>query len=450
MNSARRIALDVLHQTTAGSRTLDHWLEAAESRLMGLSMADRALTHTLIYGTLRWQNRLDYQIDRLVKKPNRVDPKTRLILRMALFQMHHLDRVPDSAVVHTAVELTKQIGRMWDAGFVNGVLRRATVVRENIDWPDLKFSPAEAIATRHAMPQWLASRWIARYGSVETLRLCETINTVPSLTIRTNTLKTSRENLIDAICAEARQIDSTRYSPEGIVLSGLNKPFSNWSAFLNGWFQVQDEGAQMISHVLAPQPGETIWDACAGLGTKSAHMAQLMQNKGSITASDLHAFKLERLQNEMQRLGISIAKTRCMDLNTTVPFADLPVFDRILVDAPCTGIGVLQKNPDGKWKVRPDDLAVNARRQLAILDTTCHALRPGGMLVYAVCSFEPEENEGVVKAFLQKHPEFAITPPKMNSELCSKHLLTPEGWLKTYPHRHEMDGFFAALMVKYQ
>jgi 16S rRNA (cytosine967-C5)-methyltransferase len=450
LNSARRIAYDVLFQSITGPHTLDYQLDAAEARIARLRAADRALTHALVYGTLRWQARLDYQIDRLARKPQKIDLRTRIILRIALFQMHHMDRVPDSALVHTAVELTREIGRTWDAGFVNGILRRAAAVRENIDWPDMQSAPEIALSVRHSFPRWLSARWIERFGPEQALRLCEAINTVPPITIRTNTLKTDRERLIEAIGAEIRRIDATAHSPEGIMLSGFNNPISEWNAFQNGWFQVQDEGAQMISHALSPEPGETIWDACAGLGTKSAHLAQLMHNQGAVLATDRHAFKLERLTREMQRLGITIAKTRCTDLTAGRVLSDLPRFDRILVDAPCSGLGVLRKNPDGKWKVSPDDLVSNHQRQLSILETTCRHLRSGGMLLYAVCSFEPEENEDVVKAFLQKHPEFAIQPVMMKPETRSEHLLTPEGWFRTYPHRHGMDGFFAAAMVKHR
>ncbi|RJQ68472.1 MAG: 16S rRNA (cytosine(967)-C(5))-methyltransferase RsmB [Desulfobacteraceae bacterium] len=448
MNSARRIALDILNQVAQGRHTLDHWLEAADGRLAQLNPADRALVHALVYGTLRWQGRLDYLIDRLAKKPRRIDPMVRTILRMALFQMHHLDRVPDSAAVNSAVDLSKQSGHAWAAGFVNGLLRRAAITRDRIDWPDMQTNPDLAVAARYAIPRWLAARWIQRQGLQETERLCEHINTIPSITIRTNTLKTDRQSLIDDIQAQARRVALTRYSPEGIIVSGLNSPLPRWTAFQKGWFQVQDEAAQIVSHLLSPLPGETVWDACAGMGTKTAHLAQLMDNKGTLLATDLTAYKLDRLQDEMQRLGVTITTQRCMDLSAVAAADDLPLFDRILVDAPCSGLGVLQKNPDGKWKVTRDDLAQYSSRQLSILETTCRRLRPEGMLVYAVCSFEPEENQSVVKAFLQKHPDFVIHRPSMKAVTEFDRLLTPQGWLSIVPHRHGMDGFFAAAFVK--
>jgi 16S rRNA (cytosine967-C5)-methyltransferase len=349
--------------------------------------------------------------------------------------------------VHTSVELVKQSGRTWDAGFVNGLLRRAAA-REAVEWPDPDSSPGMAVAARHALPLWLAARWIDRFGIDETVRLCEAVNTVPAITLRVNTLKTDRVRLTEAVRAEVRQIAPAAHTPEGVTLSGLHRPVTEWPAFRDGWFQVQDEAAQMIAHLVSPEPGHTVWDACAGLGTKTAHLAQLMRNEGAIWATDRHAGKLERLQDEMRRLGVTITTCRRLDATAAGALAGLPRFDRILVDAPCSGLGVLQKNPDGKWKVTRADLESNRKRQLTILENACALLRMGGRLIYAVCSFEPEETLEVVKAFLQNHPDFAIHPPMIKSDVCFERVLTPEGWLKTYPHRHGMDGFHAVALVR--
>ncbi|MFZ1983680.1 MAG: 16S rRNA (cytosine(967)-C(5))-methyltransferase RsmB [Desulfatitalea sp.] len=446
---ARRIAFDILNRVYEGRYPLDHWLDQADSRLMALGRADRALVHALVYGTLRWQSRLDYTIDHLASKPAKIDLRVRTILRLALFQIQHMDRIPDSAAVHSAVELAKESRLFWAAGFINGLLRRAAA-RAPIAWPDPNETPDLSMATQYSFPSWLTARWIARWGVEETQRLCEAINTIPSVTLRTNTLKTDRAVLMAAIQTEAAQIQATPYAPEGVTISTLARPIPQWSTFEQGWFQVQDEAAQLVAHLLSPLPGETIWDACAGLGTKTAHVAQLMKNQGRLLASDLNPSKLNRLAREMQRLGISIVTCRSMDLTAPGVDTDLPHFDRILVDAPCSGLGVLQKNPDGKWKVAAEDLVRNQERQITLLERTATHLRAGGLLVYAVCSFEPEENTAVVNAFLQKHPEFAIQPPGMRpiADAQPHALLTPEGWLNTFPHRHRMDGFFAVAFIK--
>lgn len=446
---ARWIALDILSHVYEGRYPLDHWLDQAEPHLMALGRADRALVHALVYGTLRWQGRLDYIIDRLAAKPSKIDLRVRTILRLALFQMHHMDRIPDSAAVHSAVELAKEGRLFWATGFINGLLRRAAA-RPPIAWPDPQKAPDLAVAAQYSFPSWLAARWIARWGVEETQHLCEAINTVPSITLRTNTLKTDRAALMAAIRAEAAQIEATPHAPEGITISTLSRPIPQWPTFAQGWFQVQDEAAQLVAHLLCPLPGETVWDACAGLGTKTAHVAQLMKNQGRLLASDLNPTKLNRLARDMQRLGVSIVTCRAMDLTAPGVDTDLPLFDRILVDAPCSGLGVLQKNPDGKWKAAAEDLARYQKRQITLLERTAAHLRAGGLLVYAVCSFEYEENAAVVNAFLQNHPEFAIHPPGMcpTADAEPHALLTPEGWLNTFPHRHQMDGFFAVAFIK--
>lgn len=447
MSSARQLAFDILHQTHDGRHPLDHWLDLAEPRLRGLSRADRALVHALVYGTLRWQGRLDFTIDHLADKPGKIDWRVRLILRQALFQLYHMDRIPESAAVHSAVELAKNNRLNWAAGFINGLLRRATK-RPTLPWPDATQPPDLTLAAELSFPRWLTARWLSRWGWAETRRLCETINTIPAITLRANTLKIDRPGLSTAVREEAGQLQDTLYAPEGITITALSRPISQWPCFQQGLFQVQDEAAQLVVHMLAPRPGETIWDACAGLGTKTAHIAQCMNDQGQVLASDVNAAKLDRLNAEMQRLGISIVSCRTMDLCGPPP-SDLPRFDRILVDAPCSGLGVLQKNPDGKWRVHEADLKKYQQRQITLLTQAAVHLRPGGILVYAVCSFEPEENEAVAKAFLQNHPDFAIHHPgKQTAAGFHPSLLTPEGWLSTLPHRHMMDGFFAAAFTR--
>jgi 16S rRNA (cytosine967-C5)-methyltransferase len=449
MTNARQIAFDLLNQVSLGRQPLDYWLDEAEPRITPLNKADRALVHALVYGTLRWQSRLDYCIDHLASKPGKIDAQVRIILRMALFQMQHLDRIPVSAAVHTAVEMTKQNEHAWSAGFVNGLLRNAIRNQATIPWPDPTVAPELALAVRHALPRWLAKRWLARFGPHESGQLGDAINSIPPITLRANSLKTDRANLLAAIGEETLNAVPTEHTPEGIVLNGVARPLPQWRAFQDGWFQVQDEAAQLVAHFMAPLPGEAIWDACAGLGTKTAHLAQLMDNRGTLIATDLNAGKLDRLNKEMQRLGVDIVSSRRIDLEgPCTALDDLPLFDRILVDAPCSGLGVLQKNPDGKWTVNRADLKRCQRRQIALLDKAGRYLRPGGILVYAVCSFEPEENEAVVNAFLQNRPEFVIHSPSMNRVTRSDRVLTPRGWLNTFPHRHRMDGFFAAAFVK--
>jgi 16S rRNA (cytosine967-C5)-methyltransferase len=448
MSQARAIALKLLNGIQDHRRTLDQLLNQADSQILSLNRADRSLVHALVYGVQRWQSRLDWVIDHLTDRNRKIDPHIRTILRLGLFQIQFLERIPASAAVHSSVELAKQTGRKWAAGFVNGVLREAIRRADQIPWPDPGTDPLAFLSVTHAFPHWLVSRWMNRWGVEATDAICRAVNTIPDITLRTNTLRISRQGLISAIGSEAEAVRETRFCPEGISLTRLHRPLPQWPSFKEGWFQVQSEAAQIISHYLAPCPGERVWDVCAGLGTKTAHMAQLMQNQGHIMATDLYADKLQRLDREMDRLGISIVQSMALDLEAPGTRLKCAEFDRIMIDAPCSGLGVLQKNPDGKWRVTPGDVRKNSARQLTLLTRAAPFLKCGGVLVYAVCSLEPEENEQVVEAFLQKHPEFAIYPdnPMMDTQMNS--LLTPRGFLSTVSHLSQMNGFFAAALTR--
>lgn len=449
MPHARNIAAALLYKIQSGERTLDQLLELAAPQIQGLNRADRALLHAIVYGVLRWQARLDWVIDHLASRPGKkIDPLVRTILRMGVFQLHYLDRIPISAAVNTSVELTKKNRRKWASGFVNSVLRRAADTGKNIPWPDRHTDPLAYLSTYHSFPRWLVARWIDHWGMEGTEALCQAINTIPKITIRTNTLCISRQELMEKIQTEAKGIGLTIHSPEGISFSSLVRPIAEWEAFRKGWFQVQSEAAQFIAHLLSPHHGHHIWDACAGLGTKTAHVAQLMNNKGRILATDISENKLSHLDAEMQRLGISIVEPFQLDLTQASSKWRADKYDRILVDAPCTGLGVLQKNPDGKWRGDPKGIENNGRRQLNLLENCAPYLKPGGFMVYAVCSIEPEENERVIERFLQKHPEFVIDHPKLNRVYKSNAFLTAKGFIKTIPHQHKMDGFFAAVLKK--
>ncbi len=443
--TARQFAAQILHELQCGRQTLDTLLERAGPLLHQMRRSDRALAHALIYGVLRWQAQLDWTIGHLLQRPGKkLDPWVRVVLRLGLFQIDHLDRIPGSAVVHTAVELVKHNNRRWAAGFVNGVLRNALRRTGPLPMPSIDKDPVAGLAVRYAFPPWLMSRWIDRWGVESTAALCDAVNQIPAITLRSNTLKTHRSDLIDALQCEVSSVSPTHHSPEGLRLVSPDRSIDQWPSYRQGWFQVQDEAAQIISHYLEPLPGMRIWDVCAGLGTKTAHIAQLMNNQGQLLASDIELEKLKKLTREMERLGIFCVTTRRVDAQSSELIDDLPLFDRILIDAPCSGLGVLQKNPDGKWRTTATDIDACAHRQKAMLINAAKYLHPEGILVYAVCSVEPEENEQVVRSFLQKHPEFVIHFPEMASVADAQQLTTPEGFLQTLPHQHQMDGFFAA------
>ena len=443
MVDARNTALKVLMTLDRERQTLDGILDDITPLTGGLSRRDRALFNALIYGVLRWRGRLDYIISHFSNTPlKKIEPGVLNILRLGLFQIIYLDRIPDSATVNTSVELSRQIGASRAAGFVNALLRKAAANYGDVVYPTLKSDPVGYFSTEHSLPDWLARRWQHRYNPETLTALSDTFNTIPPITIRTNTLKATRQKLMRSLKDDFEHISPAPVAPDGITLSKLKCSIPDLPAFKNGWFQVQDEAAQLVSLLLDPQPEESVLDACAGLGGKTAHLAQLMKNKGKIAAMDKNKKKLQQLDEEMQRLGISIVRATCHDLNLPLDTKQQGGFDRILLDAPCSGLGVLRRNPDIKWKSSQADLKRHAGLQKRFLENLAPLVKPNGILVYAVCSIEPEENEDVISAFLKKQPEFVIDKRlgKLPETLHS--LVEPETGFKTLPLLNHMDGFY--------
>jgi 16S rRNA (cytosine967-C5)-methyltransferase len=443
MVDARHTALTVLNKIEQGSKTLDGILEDFVGDADDLSRRDRSLFNALIYGVLRWRGRLDYIISHFSDTPiKKIEPGVLNILRLGLFQLIYLDRIPPSAAVNTSVELTKLIRARRAAGFVNALLRKSALNYSRVHFPALEDDPVGFFSARQSLPGWLAKRWLKRFDSETLLRLCDTINSIPPITIRTNTLKTTRQKLIRSLKGEVERIESTTHAPDGIKFTNPKRSISDLSAFKDGGFQVQDEGAQLVSLLLDPHPGESVLDACAGLGGKTAHIAQLMQNKGRVEAMDKDKRKLRKLEDDMQRLGISIVHARRHDLDLTPDKRRHAVFDRILLDAPCSGLGVLRRNPDIKWNTTETCLKHHAEIQKRFLENLAPLVKSKGVLVYAVCSIEPEENEGVINGFLKNHPEFVMDNNLGKLPEALRSLFEPAAGLRTLPLLNHIDGFF--------
>ncbi len=438
----RRLALDILLACHHSRTTLDAALENFAPSMMSLSRQDKGLCHALIFGVLRRRGFLDHLIAHFSNKPlEKIDIHVIYLLRMALFQLTCLDRIPDFAVINTTVDIAKKCRAKKAAGFINAVLRKAAVNHKTIPIPGTKDSIPH-LAIQYSLPQWLMKRWLDAYGMEDVKQICESISQIPPTILRTNTLKINREHLIDLL-DEKHISHQPGNTPEAIILNQPGIPVSELPGFLEGYFQVQDQAAQMVSHYLAPRPGERILDACAGLGGKSFHMAQLMENQGQIIAMDVSSGKLKRLKDESHRLGIHMVDTICEDVRnvTSKDFPDF--FDRVLVDAPCTGLGVLRRNPDSRWKRSIKQIQNMAARQKKILNAAANLVRPGGILVFVVCSCEKEETHNVADGFLAKRKDFTADMT-MDQENYWAALIQQPGRFATWPHALDMDGFFAA------
>jgi 16S rRNA (cytosine967-C5)-methyltransferase len=411
----------------------------------GLSGPDRGLFAELVFGVLRRQGTLDYILTGLLTQPlARQEPQVLIFLRLGLYQLLYLDRIPESAAVNESVNLAKQI-LPRASGLVNAVLRNYLRNKATITFPDPKSAPADSIAARHSHPAWLVKLWFSQIGEAETELLAEASSRQPPLTLRANTLATTRDELLQTFATNGISAAACRFSPHGIQVEGRHH-IPGLPGFREGLFTVQDEASQMVAFLLDPQPGERLLDTCAAPGGKATHLAQLMLNTGEVLAMDNSGSKLPLILETAQRLGITIIRTRAADLlqSAAMPAA---AFDRVLLDAPCSGLGVIRRNPEAKWRVTPDDITRLAAVQKTMLKNAARLLRPGGVLVYSTCSTSQQENEDVVRDFLSRHTDCVLE--NLNGLFPEyREIFTEDGMFRAWPHRHGMDGFFAARIRK--
>jgi len=446
----RKLAIKVLNRLERSDELLDPIMEEVLAGAPFADSRDRTFFHTLVYGTLRWRGRLDWSIGHFSKTPlERIEPTVMNILRMGLFQVIFLDRIPVSAAVNTSVQLAKASAPSWVAGFVNAVLRNSAKNWKQVPLPDPERSPDRYLAVYGSFPAWMVRRWISRFGFEDAKSLCSAINQIPPITIRTNSLRTTRPQLFSALRGFVEDLRKTPHSSDGLCFSSPSMPISELPLFQEGGFQVQDEAAQLVSQLLEAKPGQQVLDACAGLGVKTGHIAQLMENRGRLFALDKNAGKTARLEKEMQRLGVTVVQPMVQDLLAPLPGHEKR-FDRVLLDAPCSGLGVVRRNPDAKWRTRIEKIARFGKQQVALLNRAADLVNPRGILVYSVCSMEPEENEAVIDVFLKDHPKFVVHKRSEDFNHLPNDFFDDQGFFRSYPHRHGTDGFFAAALRRDQ
>ncbi len=459
LQGARVAALEALRAVERAHAYADEALDQSFARA-SLDVRDRALAVELVYGVLRHRLTLDWRLDQVADRPVRRLPlSVQTALRMAAYQLLYLDRIPPSAAVNEAVALVKaspDAGARW-SGFTNAVLR--SVIRQpDPAWPDHERESAQRLSLQYACPAWLVDRWLARFGAAQAERLCRATLEIPPLTIRVNRLRATREALAEDLRRSGYQVTLTTVSPFGLVLEKCGT-VADIPQFSEGLFYVEDEAAQLVAVLLDPQPGERILDACAAPGGKATGLAALMENRGEVVAMDHSRDRLRRLEENCARLGVRIVTPLVGDAAQvesangtvqpifTVPSAT-PPFDRILLDAPCSGLGVLRRHPEGKWQKHAERLPSHHKRQLRLLTAVSRLLRPGGCLVYSTCSTEPEETTDVVDQFLSKHAEFRRESVPAVLPESGRGLLTPLGDFSTAGNGFSMDGFYASRLTK--
>jgi len=414
-------------------------LTAALSRCL-TSEATRGFAHEIAAGVLRHRARLDYTLAPLLKKPlGKLDAPVRAALRLAAYERLCLST--PAAVVGNEYSSLMRGERLTSAvAFVSAVARR--LPNEWRAAPDAIAQPIAHLAVEYSHPEWMVERWLQRWGFAECAALCESNNRIAPLTLRVNTLRAQPQQIVERL--QSRGVDAApgKLSPLAVIVQNAGDP-SQWPEWKDGLIIAQDEAAQLVSLLAAPQPGQTVIDAAAAPGGKTTHLAQLMNDSGSIVACDVAAGRLKLVRENVERLGIKSIQWQEGDLRSLA--AELPAADLVLLDAPCLGTGTLRRRPDAKWRKTAQQLNELVQLQKELLDAASTLVRPGGALVYSTCSVEVEENEEQARSWLQHHPNWLVEPPGQYSPGTddTSGVVTEDGFLQTLPHRHGCDGMFA-------
>lgn len=450
----RFVAVDILCQWQQTGKPIDQLMEQLHHRLA--DPRDRYLVFALIYGTLRWRGYLDWILAEFSSHPlQKMKAPVLHALRVGLFQMLFMDRIPDSAAINETVKALKVAGQpRWLTGFVNGLLRNIGRRKKLLPDPFQENSPLPTTA-RLNHPHWLVERWLQRYGEKKTTAICRLNNTPPPLCLRVNTSAVTANSFLALLHQAKISASSGFFAPDAILLNDFKGPVAEIPGYDDGLFQVQDEAAQLVSLLLAPiVTGKTYLDGCAGLGGKTSHLAQMLAAAnhaapaGSIVAVEPSRWRIKLLQENLQRLKLNLYVTVIPGRMENLASAMAGPFAAILIDAPCSGLGVVRRYPDIRWRRTPEDLRRYQRLQSTLLDSAVPFLERGGILVYATCSMEPEENEAVVATFLAKHIDFSLTDCRAHLPAAAARLADEQGFFRTVPGREGINGFFAARLQR--
>ncbi len=472
MQNPRQIAFLALREVHRRGAFADVALDRT-FRNSQLTDLDRRLVTELVYGSVRRMRAIDFIIDKLAtKKSSQQPPDLRTILHLGLYQLQYLNHIPPSAAVNTTVQLAKENGFSGLSSFVNGLLRQYIRLtpptppyqggaKSNPNSPQqpetqttsnpppyqggargglnplkLPENPIQRLGILHSFPDWIIEMWIEELGETETEQLCEWFNQSPTIDLRINPLKSTIEQIETAFQAQNISVSRIPHLPQALRLNSSSGAIQNLPGYSEGWWTIQDSSAQLVTHLLDPQPGETIIDACAAPGGKTTHIAELIADTGTIYACDKTANRLKRLKENADRLQMKSIQIHTGDSRHFPEFINLA--DRVLLDAPCSGLGTLHRRADARWHHTAENIQQQSQLQSELLANSATFVKSGGVLVYATCTIHPLENEQVVRSFLDSNPDWQIEPPTIDLPVQP----SPEGWVKIWPHRHQMDGFF--------
>jgi 16S rRNA (cytosine967-C5)-methyltransferase len=436
----RGTAVKILNRVDRSDSYLDRLVDA-ELRSADMNELDKGLMNEIVTGVIRWRNKLDWLLTGFFHGNfTKAETNIKNALRVALYQILFLDRVPHSAAVNEAVEFIKRLRGQKVADLVNAILRNIIRNIENLRYPDPNEDRVQHLAVVESHPSWLVRRWVERFGYDDAQKLLAANNQRPDLTLRVNRLKIDFAYFLNLL--EQHQVEFSRsaYLDCFVRVKHMSN-IGDSDMFKQGYFGVQDESAGLAVKLLDPQPGERVLDLCAAPGGKTTYIGELMKNIGEIVAVDRYETRLNLVKSACQRHGVANAHFIAGDAASV----QLSPADKVLVDVPCSGLGVLSKKPDAKWKREPQDLETLTVLQRSLLENAVQLVKPGGVLVYSTCTTEPEENFGMVSEFLATHQEFTIDPA---GRYIDPKLVHADGYIETLPHLHGMDGGFAVRLVK--
>ena len=439
-SGVRGLAVKILNRVERTDAYLEKLLDN-ELRNSELSGPDKALLYEIVHGVTRWQGRLDWILNGFYKGQfSKAIPNLKNGLRVALYQILFLDRIPDHAAVNEAVEFVKKLQGQKPADLTNAILRNIIRSKNAIRYPDPNEDLIGYLSAYYSHPSWMVKRYVERFGREETEKLLTANNEKPYLTLRINAIKTNTSEFKSLLEKVNLKYRPGKFLEEFIQLLNLTN-ITAWDYFAKGYFNIQDESAGLAVRLLDVSPGMNILDMCAAPGGKTAYLGSLMKNTGKIIALDRYEGRLKLVIKNNERLGLTCVTTIECD---ALEFESEP-FDRVLVDVPCSGTGTLSKKPDIKWKKDIFDLRKMAEMQLKLISKAATLVKPGGVLVYSTCSIEPEENFEIIKKFLEEHNNFKFESAKGKVEDT---LVDENGCIQTLPQKHQMDGAFAAKLVR--
>ena len=432
----RGLAVKILNRIDRTDAYLDKLLEI-ELKNSELSSPDKALLFEIVHGVTRWQNKIDWILTGFYKGQfSKCIPNIKNAMRVALYQILFLDKIPEYAAVNEAVDFVKKLQGQKSADLTNAVLRNIIRSKNAIRYPDPEEDIVNYYSAYYSHPSWLVRRWINRYGNEFTRELLIANNSKPSMIIRVNNLKTTKEELTQLLDSVELGYSDGAYLPEFLKLNKLTN-IADWQYFTKGYFSIQDESTGLPCKLLDAQPGQKVLDLCAAPGGKTGLLADYMKNQGELVAVDRYESRLKILKKNLDRLGVENVKLLAVDVDDI----EESEFDRVLIDVPCSGLGTLPKKPDIKWKRDIGDFPKLNKIQSELLEKGANLVKPGGYLVYSTCTIEPEENYKIVRQFLDTHPDYSLV--KADESLPSE-LVDENGCVQTYPHIHQIDGSFAA------